>query len=120
MGNPHAVIFVDDAERYPIETIGPHVENHPFFPKRTNVEFVQVLAGDRLRMRVWERGSGVTMACGTGASAAPVAAYWTGRYRPRGRRDAGRRDPAHPLGPATDHVFMTGPAATVFEGQFYL
>ncbi len=120
MGNPHAVIFVDDAEKYPIEVIGPQVERHPFFPRRTNVEFVQILSRGRIRMRVWERGAGVTMACGTGASAAAVASFWTGRT---GREvevvlDGGslriRWDQP------TGHVFMTGLAATVFEGQFYL
>jgi diaminopimelate epimerase len=120
MGNPHAVIFVEDAESYPIETIGPLVENHPFFPRRTNVEFVQVLARDRLRMRVWERGSGVTMACGTGASATLVAAYWTGRSDREADviLDGGtlRISWDH----ATNHVFMTGPATTVFDGVFYL
>jgi diaminopimelate epimerase len=120
MGNPHAVVFVDDAESYPVEEVGPLVECHPFFPKRTNVEFVQVMDPGRLRMRVWERGAGITMACGTGACAAVVASKWTGRTGPdvavlldggelsvRWDRRRGR-------------VYMTGPAVTVFEGRFYL
>lgn len=120
MGNPHAVAFVDDAAGYLLDRVGPEVEHHPFFPRRTNVEFVQVLDSGRVRMRVWERGSGVTMACGTGACAAAVASHWTGRT---GRDvevvlDGGslrvRWDEA------TNRVFMTGPAATVFEGAFYL
>lgn len=82
MGNPHAVFFVDDAEAVPMETWGPVVEHHPLFPERTNVEAVEVIAPDRIRMRVWERGVGVTRACGTGACAAVVAAHrrgFTGR-----------------------------------------
>lgn len=120
MGNPHAVIFVDDAESYPIEEVGPKVENHPFFPRRTNVEFVQVLGRNRVRMRVWERGSGVTMACGTGACASAVASFWTGRTDREVevvldggslfiRWDAGG-----------DHVFMTGPGVEVFTGTIQI
>jgi diaminopimelate epimerase len=120
MGNPHAVVFVDDAEGYFLERVGPEVERHPFFPRRVNVEFVQVLGPGEVRMRVWERGAGVTLACGTGACAAVVASHWTGRT---GRDvkvvlDGGtlriRWDEA------SGRVFMTGPATTVFEGEFYL
>lgn len=116
MGNPHAVIFVDDAESYPIELVGPKVENHPFFPRRTNVEFVEVLDRKRVRMRVWERGSGVTMACGTGACASAVASYWTGRTDREVEvvLDGGslfiRWDAE------SEHVFMTGPGEEVFSG----
>ncbi|MGN0904491.1 MAG: diaminopimelate epimerase [Alphaproteobacteria bacterium] len=78
MGNPHAVFFVDDVENTDIARLGPQVENHPLFPQRTNVEFVQVIRPDLLRMRVWERGTGVTMACGTGACATLVAAVRRG------------------------------------------
>ena len=74
MGNPHAVIFVDDVDSFDVKGYGPLIENHGLFPKRTNVEFIQVLDPENIRMRVWERGSGETMACGTGASAAGVAA----------------------------------------------
>jgi len=120
MGNPHAVVFVDDAASYPAAEVGPQVETHPFFPRRTNVEFVQVLAPDRLRMRVWERGAGVTLACGTGACAAAVAAHWTGRAE----READVELDGGLLNIRWDRessrVFMTGPAAEVFEGQFYL
>ncbi|MBI5017802.1 MAG: diaminopimelate epimerase [Deltaproteobacteria bacterium] len=120
MGNPHAVLFVDEAESYPVERVGPEVERHPFFPRRVNVEFVQVLGPDAVRMRVWERGSGVTMACGTGACAAAVASHWTGRTK----RDV----TVHLDGGAlrilwdesSGRVTMTGPATTVFEGEFYL
>ena len=118
MGNPHAVIFVDDAESYPVEEVGPVVENHPFFPNRTNVEFAQKLGDGRVRMRVWERGAGVTMACGTGACATAVASFWTGRTEREVEviLDGGslyiRWDRE------SNHVFMTGPAATVFECEY--
>ncbi len=74
MGNPHCVIFVDDVEEFPLEVMGPAIENHPFFPNRINVEIVQVIADDELLVRVWERGVGLTMACGTGACASFAAA----------------------------------------------
>ena len=120
MGNPHAVIFVDEVESYPIGVVGPKVENHPFFPRRTNVEFIQVLGRNKLRMRVWERGAGITMACGTGACASAVAAYWTGR---------GERETEVVLDGGslfirwdgeTEHVFLTGPGVEVFTGCFTL
>src|SRR5437667_253730 len=74
MGNPHAVFFVADAEHAPVERFGPRIERHWLFPERTNVEFVQVIGPERLRLKVWERGVGQTRACGTGACAAVVAA----------------------------------------------
>ena len=77
VGNPHFVIFVDDIDEAPLYELGPLIEKHEAFPSGINVEFVQVLAGDRIRMRVWERGSGVTMACGTGACASAAAAVKT-------------------------------------------
>ncbi len=116
MGNPHAVTFVADVEAYPVAEVGPRVETHPFFPRRTNVEFVQILAPDRLRMRVWERGAGLTAACGTGAAAAAVAAAWTGRAR----REVTVVLDGGPLevfwDEATNRVSITGPAVTTFEG----
>jgi diaminopimelate epimerase len=120
MGNPHAVVFVDDAESYPVQEIGSELEAHPFFPRRVNVEFVQVLSRNQLRMRVWERGTGVTMACGTGASAALVASHWTGRTEREGEvvLDGGPLEVRWEKG--TSHVFITGPAVTVFDGEFYL
>ena len=117
MGNPHAVVFVDDLD-IDLPAVGTRWEHHPRFPQRTNTEFVVPLARDRLRMRVWERGSGETLACGTGACAATVAAVVTGR--------ADRRVTLHLRGgdleihwSADDnHVYMTGPAAYVFDGTF--
>ncbi len=118
VGNPHAVIFVDRMEDAPLTTLGPKIEHHPAFPDGVNVEFVQVLSDDELRMRVWERGSGVTMACGTGACASTMAAiskgicsYDTPIYV---RLDGGTLQ----IQIAADGaVTMTGPAETVYEGE---
>ena len=118
VGNPHFVIFVPDAETAPLKTAGPQIENHPSFPGGVNAEFVQVTGDNKLRMRVWERGSGVTMACGTGACAAAAAAVHKGLCRcgvpvsvqPDGGTLEIRVDPA-------GFVLMTGPAETVYEGE---
>ena len=117
MGNPHLVIFVNDITKVDLSSIGPKLENHPLFPDRTNVEFAQVLEEGKIRMRVWERGSGVTRACGTGACATAVAAFLTGRA---GRKsiivmDGGTLTIEWDI--ATKHVFMTGEATKVFEGE---
>ncbi|KNZ68708.1 diaminopimelate epimerase [Thermincola ferriacetica] len=115
MGNPHCVIFVDNAEDYPVAAIGPRVETHTAFPNKTNVEFVQVLNENEVRMRVWERGAGITMACGTGACASAVAAHLNGF--------TGREVIVHLDGgdlfirwAQDNHVYMMGPAAYVFKG----
>jgi len=120
LGNPHAVVFVDDAASYPVAEVGPRLETHPLFPNRVNVEFVQVLSPSELRMRVWERGTGVTLACGTGAAAAAVASHWTGRTgrEVTVRLDGGVLDLRWDA--ETGHVFLTGEATTVFDGEFYL
>ncbi len=117
-GVPHAVIFVDDVDAVDLAAVGPQIEVHPAFPRRTNVNFVQVLGDAELKMRTWERGSGITLACGTGASAALVASHLRGR--------TGRRALVHLPGgdleiewdEAGGHVFMTGPATFVCDGQF--
>lgn len=117
MGNPHAVFFVDDAEAFPVEKIGPMVENHPMFPERTNVEFCTVTGPNRMRMRVWERGAGITQACGSGACAAVVAGVRRGLVE---RRCVVTLD-GGPLGiewPEGGPVMMTGPVALSFEGAF--
>lgn len=116
MGNPHCVIFVDDVDGFPVEKFGPVIEGDRFFPKGTNVEFVEILSKRRIKMRVWERGTGETLACGTGAAAAAVAAYLN--------RRTGRRVKVMLRGGALDmewkksddRVYMTGPAVEVFEG----
>ncbi|KKB47491.1 diaminopimelate epimerase [Parabacteroides gordonii] len=116
MGNPHLVIFVNDIDKIDLPAIGPLLEHHPLFPDRTNVEFVQVLKEDEVRMRVWERGSGITQACGTGACATAVAGITSGKTKRKTKviMDGG------PLTIQWDEssgkVFMTGEAVTVFEG----
>ena len=116
MGNPHCVVFVDDVAGLPLETIGPRFEQHPFFPRRVNTEFVKIEDRRRLTMRVWERGAGETMACGTGACAVAVAAARTGRSE----RQVTVTLPGGPLEidwRPDDRVLMTGDAVAVFEGQ---
>jgi len=115
MGNPHAVIWVDDVDDAPVETLGPEIEVHNRFPHHTNVEFVQVLAPDRVRMRVWERGVGETLACGTGACAVVVATALTGQTGrsvtvelPGGELEI--------LWGEDGRVRMTGSATEVFQG----
>lgn len=120
MGNPHFVCFVPDATAIDVATEGRNLEHNPVFPERCNIEFVSVKPDGSLRMRVWERGSGITMACGTGACATAVAAFLTGRSGRSSRveMDGGmleicwRED--------SGHVLMKGPAATVFEGDILL
>ncbi len=120
MGNPHIVLFVEDIAQVNLEDIGPKLENHPLFPQRINVEFAQILPDNQIRMRVWERGSGITQACGTGACATAVAAAVSHR--------AGRKtDIVMDGGTLTiewneqnGHVYMTGPATNVFEGVIHL
>jgi diaminopimelate epimerase len=115
MGNPHAIVWVDDVDDAPVTTLGPLVETAPVFPRKTNVEFAQAVGADRIRLRVWERGVGETLACGTGACATLVAASLTGRT---GRR-ATIELPGGDLDvewTETGTVLMTGPAETVYEG----
>lgn len=117
MGNPHLVIFTDDIEEVNLPATGPKLENHPLFPERTNVEFVEVRPDGSLRMRVWERGSGITMACGTGACATAVAAYLNHKAgrKSRVRMDGG--DLQIHWDETDGHVYMTGPAVKVFDGE---
>ncbi len=114
-GNPHGVTFVDDVRAFPVETLGPRLECHPAFPRKANIEFVQVVGPNELIMRVWERGAGLTLACGTGACASVVAGVRTGRCD----REAVVHLPGGDLQiewAADNHVYMTGPATTVFHG----
>jgi diaminopimelate epimerase len=118
MGNPHAVIYVDDVSAVPLEQVGPELETHPLFPRKINVHFVQVVSPREVVMRTWERGSGVTLACGTGASAVCVAGVLTVK--------TGRSILAHLPGgdlklewrASDNHVYMTGPAVEVFSGDW--
>jgi len=120
MGNPHCVIFVPDADKVLLHDIGPLIEQHDSFPRKTNVEFIQVLNRDEVRMKVWERGAGETLACGTGACAAVVSGRLRGLLGPRVRVGLPGGDlviewPGHP-----QPVLMTGPAERVFEGEIQL
>jgi diaminopimelate epimerase len=118
MGNPHAVFYCRDAARVPLAVVGPKVEHNPLFPRRVNVHYVQVQSPTEVTMRTWERGSGITLACGTGACAVAVAGVLTGR--------SGREITAHLPGgdlllhwsEADNHVHMTGPAVEVFTGEW--
>ena len=120
MGNPHAVIFTDDVKSVPLDHIGPIVEHHKAFPKRINAHWAQIHSRSELTMRTWERGSGITLACGTGACAVAVAGVLTGR--------TDRKILAHlPGGDLTiewresdNNVYMTGPATEVFSGNWLL
>lgn len=117
MGNPHAVIYVDDVASFPVDEFGPLLENHPAFPRRVNVHFVEVLSKREAKMRTWERGSGITLACGTGACAVAVAGVLTGRTADRLLAHL----PGGPLelewAGGTASVFMTGPATHVYWGE---
>lgn len=120
MGNPHFVIFTDDVMQVPLTEVGPKLEHNPLFPQRCNIEFAQVREDGSIRMRVWERGSGITLACGTGACATAVAAALNGK--------AGRKSTIEMDGGVLqiewneedNHVYMTGPATTAFEGEIEL
>lgn len=121
MGNPHFVIFMEeDVEQFPVEKYGPILEHHSIFPQRCNIEFAQVTADGTIRMRVWERGSGITLACGTGACATAVAAKLTGRRENKSdiRMDGGTLNIEWDNN--TNHIMMTGPAAISFEGEIAL
>ena len=120
MGNPHFVCFVPDVTSIDVAREGARLEHNPIFPERCNIEFVTVMPDGTLRMRVWERGSGITLACGTGACATAVAACLTGR---RGRESRVEMDGGTleiEWKQENGHVLMTGPAATAFEGEVLL
>lgn len=120
VGNPHSVVYLPEIDQLNLEDVGPYFECHPIFPNRTNTEFVRVLDRTHLKMRVWERGSGETLACGTGACAVLAASASLGLCE--------RQAIVHLLGgdlsvcwcEADDHIYMTGPATTVFEGELDL
>jgi diaminopimelate epimerase len=128
MGNPHCVVFVDDEQIFGLDDwafarLGRQFEHHPFFPRRVNTEFVLPIARDRLRMRVWERGSGETLACGTGACASLVAAVLTGRAERKATlelRGGSLEIEWREGGTHANRVFMTGEAVEVFRGEIEL
>jgi len=117
VGNPHAVTYVDDVEAVDIEKIGPRLENHPVFPKRANIEFVQIIDDKHLRMRVWERGSGETLACGTGSCATLVASALLGKSKRHATVILRGGELDIDWSEKDNRVYMTGPAETVFEGE---
>lgn len=119
MGNPHCVIFVDDVANFPVATYGPLIENHELFPRRTNVEFVQIISRTEISQRTWERGAGETLACGTGSSAVTAACVLNGLTE--------RKLLNHLLGGDLEmewaddgNIYMTGPAVEVFSGEIDL
>ncbi|GAJ19387.1 unnamed protein product, partial [marine sediment metagenome] len=116
MGNPHCITFVNDVQSISVDEIGPKIENHPLFPERTNVEFIQILNKQEINFRVWERGVGETLACGTGACAALIAAVLNNK--------TDREVTIHLQGGDLDiqwandgNIYMTGPAELVFKGE---
>ncbi|MCD8365536.1 MAG: diaminopimelate epimerase [Clostridiales bacterium] len=117
MGNPHAVVFIDDTEHFPLEKVGPCFENHECFPDRVNTEFVQIISRSEANMRVWERGSGETWACGTGTCASVVACVLNGRTDDNVLVHLRGGDLEVFYDREADTVWMTGPATTVFEGE---
>ena len=115
MGNPHCVIFVEDVEHFPVQEIGPVIEKHHLFPEKTNVEFVKPINEHEVNFRVWERGVGETMACGTGASAAVVAGVLNKRIKPDTIVHLKGGDLKIEWA-VDEHIYMTGPAESVFQG----
>lgn len=118
-GNPHFVIFVENTEKIPLEIWGPLIETSPLFPKKTNVEFVEVVDDKHVKMRVWERGAGITLACGTGACATTVASVLNGKTRRNITVTLPGGDLQIEWGP-DNHIYMTGPAEEVFQGDIDL
>lgn len=119
MGNPHCVIYVDDAESFPVRELGPLLEHHPFFPKRVNIEFVTLLGENHLYQRTWERGSGETLACGTGACAVAVSSFLNGKTGKSVKIDL-RGGSLFVDWKENGSVYMTGPAREVFTGEIEL
>ena len=119
MGNPHCVIFVPELTDSLVMTDGPVIETYSLFPRKTNVEFVKILARDRLGMRVWERGSGETLACGTGACATVVAAILNGRTERKVQVELRGGVLTIEWNTSDHHVYMTGPAVEVFQGEWF-
>lgn len=117
MGNPHVVIFTTDIDKLNLPQIGPVIENAPIFPRRTNTEFIDVVSENYIKMRVWERGSGETMACGTGACAAVVAGVLNGKIARKTTVELLGGELSIEWRESDNHVYLTGGATTVFEGE---
>ena len=118
MGNPHAVVFVDNVADFEIEKYGPHFEKHERFPKRTNTEFVEIISREEINMRVWERGSDETWACGTGTCASVMACILNNRTDNKVLVHLRGGDLTIEYNEKTNHIFMTGPATEVFSGEY--
>lgn len=117
MGNPHAVTYVDDVNSFPLEVVGPKMETHELYPRKINAEFVQVIDRNTLNMRVWERGAGETLACGTGACAVLVASVLNGISERKAAVRLIGGDLFIEWNEKDNHVYMTGPAVKVFDGE---
>ena len=120
VGNPHCVVFVDDVDALDLEKLGPQFENSPLFPQRINTEFVQVIDPETLKMRVWERGSGETLACGTGSCASLIAAVLAGKSAEKAHLLLRGGELLIEWDRTDNVIYMTGPAELVFDGEFYL
>jgi len=120
VGNPHCVLFVDDADAAPVASLGPRIETHPMFPNRTNVEFVTVRDRGHMRMRVWERGAGITRACGTGTCAAAVAAHRRDLTDDKVEVELDGGVLTIELRESDGHILMTGPSKLSFRGEIDL
>lgn len=120
MGNPHCVIWVEDVDNFPVDKYGPQIETYSLFPKRTNVEFVQMVDEDLVKQRTWERGVGETLACGTGASAAVVAGVLAGKIKRKSKVELKGGILEIYWSEKDNHVYMTGPCKDVFEGETHI
>lgn len=117
MGNPHAVTYVEDVDKFPLEVVGPKMEVHELYPRKINAEFVEVIDKNTLKMRVWERGAGETLACGTGACAVLVASVLNGLSERKATVKLLGGDLIIEWNESDNHVYMTGPAVKVFDGE---
>ena len=117
MGNPHAITFVENVEKFDVEKYGKKLEIDPAFPKKTNVEFIQIVDKEHIKMRVWERGAGETLACGTGASASVIACVLNNLTKRKATVELLGGNLEIEWNEEDNHVYMTGPAVTVFEGE---
>ncbi len=118
MGNPHTVIFVEDVDNFPVTKYGPIIENDDAFPQKTNVEFIEIINENEFKQRTWERGSGETLGCGTGASAATVACILNNKTNRKVTAHLTGGDLSIEWDEATNHVFLKGPAVEVFSGTW--